>query len=94
MDGSSRSARSVEVIAHEHVDDNQYVIEGQILVILDPNDYKVGLDQDAITTAFLDGLCRKDVREGEISRVLAIAGVPESVFYEQFHSKKISSRHF
>ena len=26
------------------IDDNQHVFEGQIQVILDPNDYKVGLD--------------------------------------------------
>ena len=44
--------------------------------------------RDAIITAFLDVLCREGVREGEISKVLAIAGVPESVFYEQFQSKE------
>lgn len=44
--------------------------------------------RDAIITAFLDVLCREGVREAEILKVLAIAGVPESVFYETFQSKK------
>ncbi len=43
---------------------------------------------DAEVTAFLDVLCREGVRKAEISKVLAIAGVPESAFYEQFQSKK------
>lgn len=43
--------------------------------------------RDAIITAFSDVLCREGVREAEISKVLAIAGVSESAFYEQFQSE-------
>lgn len=44
--------------------------------------------RDAIIAAFLEVLCREGVRVAEISKVLAIAGVSESVFYEQFQSKE------
>lgn len=44
--------------------------------------------RDAIITAFLDVLCREGVREAEIPKVLAIAGVSESVFFEQFQSEE------
>jgi AcrR family transcriptional regulator len=44
--------------------------------------------RDAIITTFLDVLCREGVLEAEISRVRAIAGVSESIFYEQFQSKE------
>jgi AcrR family transcriptional regulator len=44
--------------------------------------------RDAIITAFLDVFCRDGSREAEISDALAIAGVSESAFYEQFQSKE------
>jgi AcrR family transcriptional regulator len=44
--------------------------------------------RNAIITAFLDVLCREDIRDTEISKALAIAGVSDSVFYEQFQSKE------
>ncbi len=44
--------------------------------------------RDAIIAAFLDIFCRDGSREAEISDVLAIAGVSESAFYEQFQSKE------
>jgi len=44
--------------------------------------------RDAIITAFWDVFCRDGSLEAEISELLAIAGVPESVFCEQFQSKE------
>ncbi len=44
--------------------------------------------RDAIITALLDVFCRDGTRKAEISEVLAIAGVSESAFYEQFQSKE------
>ena len=44
--------------------------------------------RDAIITAVLDVLCREGVREAEISKVLAIAELPESVFFEPVQSKE------
>ena len=39
------SARITDTVQKVLIDDNQHVVEGQTLVILDPNDYKVSLDQ-------------------------------------------------
>jgi len=39
------SARIMDTVQQVLIDDNQHVVEGQTLVILDPNDYKVRLDQ-------------------------------------------------
>ncbi len=39
------SARITDTVQQVLIDDNQHVVEGQTLVILDPNDYKVRLDQ-------------------------------------------------
>jgi membrane fusion protein (multidrug efflux system) len=39
------SARITDTVQQVLIDDNQHVAEGQTLVILDPNDYKVKLDQ-------------------------------------------------
>jgi membrane fusion protein (multidrug efflux system) len=39
------SARITDTVQQVLIDDNQHVIQGQTLVILDPNDYKVKLDQ-------------------------------------------------
>ena len=39
------SARITDTVQRVSIDDNQHVVEGQTLVILDPNDYKVKLDQ-------------------------------------------------
>lgn len=39
------SARITDTVEQVLIDDNQHVVEGQTLVILDPNDYKVRLDQ-------------------------------------------------
>lgn len=39
------SARITDTVQQVLIDDNQHVVEGQALVILDPNDYKVRLDQ-------------------------------------------------
>jgi membrane fusion protein, multidrug efflux system len=39
------SARVTDTVQQVLIDDNQHVVEGQTLVILDPNDYKVRLDQ-------------------------------------------------
>ena len=39
------SARITDTVQQVQVDDNQHVVEGQTMVILDPNDYKVRLDQ-------------------------------------------------
>ena len=44
--------------------------------------------RDAIITTLLDALCREGIRGTEISKVLAIAEVSESVFYEQCQSKE------
>lgn len=50
--------------------------------------------KDAMITDFWDVFCQDTSLEAEISELLAIAGVSESAFYEQFESKKISFRHF
>jgi membrane fusion protein, multidrug efflux system len=39
------SARVTDTVQQVLIDDNQHVVEGQTLIILDPNDYKVRLDQ-------------------------------------------------
>jgi len=39
------SARVTDTVQQVLIDDNQHVVEGQILVILDPNDYRVRFDQ-------------------------------------------------
>jgi membrane fusion protein, multidrug efflux system len=39
------SARITDTVQQVLIDDNQHVVEGQTLIILDPNDYKVRLDQ-------------------------------------------------
>src|SRR3954468_2643007 len=39
------SARITATVQRVSIDDNQHVMEGQTLVILDPSDYKVRLDQ-------------------------------------------------
>ncbi len=39
------SARITDTVQQVLIDDNQHVVEGQTLVILDPNDYKVRLDE-------------------------------------------------
>jgi membrane fusion protein (multidrug efflux system) len=39
------SARITDTVQQVLIDDNQHVVEGQTLVILDPNDYRVRLDQ-------------------------------------------------
>jgi multidrug resistance efflux pump len=39
------SARVTDTVQQVLIDDNQHVVEGQTLVILDPNDYNVRLDQ-------------------------------------------------
>lgn len=39
------SARITDTVQRVSIDDNQHVVEGQTLVILDPNDYKVKVDQ-------------------------------------------------
>ena len=38
------SARVTDTVQQVLIDDNQHVVEGQTLVILDPNDYRVSLD--------------------------------------------------
>jgi membrane fusion protein (multidrug efflux system) len=39
------SARITDTVLNVLIDDNQHVVQGQTLAILDPNDYKVRLDQ-------------------------------------------------
>jgi membrane fusion protein (multidrug efflux system) len=39
------SARVTDTVRQVLIDDNQHVVEGQTLIILDPNDYQVKLDQ-------------------------------------------------
>jgi membrane fusion protein (multidrug efflux system) len=39
------SARVTDTVQQVLIDDNQHVVEGQTLIILDPNDYQVRLDQ-------------------------------------------------
>jgi membrane fusion protein (multidrug efflux system) len=39
------SARITDTAQQVLIDDNQHVVQGQTLIILDPNDYKVRLDQ-------------------------------------------------
>ena len=58
------SARITDTVQQVLIDDNQHVVEGQILVILDPNDYKVRLDQ---AKAALDAASRQtDTAEAAI----------------------------
>src|SRR5580693_3547065 len=39
------SARITDTVQQVLIDDNQHVVEGQTLIVLDPNDYKARLDQ-------------------------------------------------
>src|SRR5580698_19833 len=39
------SARITDTVQQVLIDDNEHVVEGQTLILLDPNDYKVKLDQ-------------------------------------------------
>ena len=58
------SARITDTVQQVLIDDNQHVVEGQTLVILDPNDYKVRLDQ---AKAALDAASRQaDTAEAAI----------------------------
>ncbi|MGA9130196.1 MAG: HlyD family secretion protein [Terracidiphilus sp.] len=58
------SARITDTVQQVLTDDNQHVVEGQTLVILDPNDYKVKLDQ---AKAALDAAARQaDTAEAAI----------------------------
>jgi membrane fusion protein (multidrug efflux system) len=50
------SARVTDTVQQVLIDDNQHVVEGQSLVILDPNDYRVRLDQ---AKAALDAASRE-----------------------------------
>jgi len=50
------SARITGTVQQVLIDDNQHVVEGQTLVILDPNDYRVRLDQ---AKAALDAASRQ-----------------------------------
>ena len=50
------SARITDTVQQVLIDDNQHVVEGQTLVILDPNDYRVRLDQ---AEAALDAASRQ-----------------------------------
>ena len=50
------SARITDTVQQVLIDDNQHVVEGQTLVILDPNDYRVKLDQ---AKAALDAASRQ-----------------------------------
>ena len=50
------SARITDTVQQVLIDDNQHVVEGQTLVILDPNDYKARLDQ---AKAALDAASRQ-----------------------------------
>ena len=50
------SARITDTVEQVLIDDNQHVVEGQTLVVLDPNDYKVRVDQ---ATAALDAASRQ-----------------------------------
>jgi membrane fusion protein (multidrug efflux system) len=58
------SARVTDTVQRVLIDDNEHVVEGQTLVILDPNDYQVRLDQ---ATAVLDAAGREtDTAEAAI----------------------------
>jgi membrane fusion protein (multidrug efflux system) len=50
------SARVTDTVQEVLIDDNEHVVEGQTLIILDPNDYKVRLDQ---AKAALDAAVRQ-----------------------------------
>jgi membrane fusion protein, multidrug efflux system len=50
------SARITDTVQQVLIDDNQHVVEGQTLVVLDPNDFKVRLDQ---AKAALDAASRQ-----------------------------------
>jgi membrane fusion protein (multidrug efflux system) len=61
------SARITDTVQQVLIDDNQHVIQGQTLVILDPNDYRVRLDR---AKAALDAARRKaDTAEAAIRSV-------------------------
>ncbi|WP_433975510.1 HlyD family efflux transporter periplasmic adaptor subunit [Tunturiibacter lichenicola] len=58
------SARVTGTVQQVLIDDNQHVVEGQTLIVLDPNDYKVRLDQ---SKAALDAAGRQaDTAEAAI----------------------------
>nr|WP_260793877.1 HlyD family secretion protein [Occallatibacter riparius] len=58
------SARITDTVQQVMIDDNQHVVEGQTLVILDPNDYRIRLDHAA---AALDAAKRQaDTAEAAI----------------------------
>jgi len=58
------SARVTDTVQQVLIDDNQHVVEGQTLIVLDPNDYKVKLDQ---ATAALSAAARQaDTAEAAI----------------------------
>jgi len=58
------SARITDTVRQVLIDDNQHVVEGQTLIILDPNDYKARLDQ---AKAALDAAGRRaDTAEAAI----------------------------
>ena len=58
------SARITDTVQQVLIDDNQHVVEGQTLIILDPNDYKVRLDE---AKAALDAAARQaDTAEAAI----------------------------
>jgi membrane fusion protein, multidrug efflux system len=59
------SARITDTVRQVLIDDNQRVVEGQTLVILDPNDYQVRLDR---VQAALDAASRQaDTAEASVS---------------------------
>jgi len=61
------SARITDTVQHVMIDDNQHVVEGQTLVILDPNDYRVRLDH---ATAALNAAKRQaDTAEAAIRSI-------------------------
>ncbi|HEY2470510.1 MAG TPA: HlyD family secretion protein [Terracidiphilus sp.] len=61
------SARITDTVQQVLIDDNQHVVEGQTLVILDPNDYRVRLDHAA---AALDAARRQaDTAEAAIRSI-------------------------
>lgn len=61
------SARITDTVQQVLIDDNQHVVQGQTLVILDPNDYRVRLDH---AKAALDAARRKaDTAEAAIRSI-------------------------
>ena len=64
------SARITDTVQQVLIDDNQHVVEGQTLVILDPNDYKVRPDE---AKAALDAAARQaDTAEAAIQLDIAV----------------------